>query len=75
MSYCTSKGVGYLGWSWKGNNSDMSYLDIANSWDGSSLSSWGNTLINVAVCVLTAELADNNRHTDVECVINVVSYS
>ena len=46
MSYCTSKGVGYLGWSWKGNNSDMSYLDIANSWDGSSLSSWGNTLIN-----------------------------
>lgn len=46
MSYCTSKGVGYLGWSWKGNNSDMSYLDIAHSWDGSSLSSWGNTLIN-----------------------------
>lgn len=24
----------------------MSYLDIAHSWDGSSLSSWGNTLIN-----------------------------
>ncbi|WP_124100001.1 cellulase family glycosylhydrolase [Ruminococcus sp. Marseille-P6503] len=46
MSYCTQKNVGYLGWSWKGNNSDLSYLDIANSWDGSSLSSWGNTLFN-----------------------------
>ena len=44
MSYCQQKGVGYLGWSWKGNGSGLEYLDIANSWDGSSLSSWGNTL-------------------------------
>ncbi|MBQ8177394.1 MAG: cellulase family glycosylhydrolase [Oscillospiraceae bacterium] len=48
MSYCTSKNVGYLGWSWKGNNSDLASLDVANSWDGSSLTSWGNTLINGA---------------------------
>lgn len=46
MSYCKTKNVGYLGWSWKGNSSTYSYLDIANSWDGSSLSTWGNTLIN-----------------------------
>ena len=46
MSYCTSKNVGYIGWSWKGNNSDLAYLDISNTWDGSSLSTWGNTLIN-----------------------------
>lgn len=46
MSYCTSKNVGYIGWSWKGNNSELAYLDIANSWDGSSLTTWGNTLIN-----------------------------
>ena len=44
MSYCQCKGTGYLGWSWKGNNSDLGYLDVANSWDGSSLSTWGNTL-------------------------------
>ena len=44
MSYCQRKGTGYLGWSWKGNNSDLGYLDVANSWDGSSLSTWGNTL-------------------------------
>ncbi|WP_294489018.1 cellulase family glycosylhydrolase [uncultured Ruminococcus sp.] len=46
MSYCTKKNVGYLGWSWKGNSSDLSYLDIANDWAGTSLTSWGNTLIN-----------------------------
>ncbi len=46
MSYCKSKNVGYLGWSWKGNGSSWSYLDLANNWDGSSLTSWGNTLFN-----------------------------
>ncbi len=48
MSYCEQKGVGYLGWSWKGNSGGLDYLDIANSWDGSSLTTWGNTLFNDA---------------------------
>ena len=47
MQYCNSKSVGYLGWSWKGNSGGVEFLDIANSWDGSSLSSdWGEKLIN-----------------------------
>lgn len=46
MSYCQQRGVGYLGWSWKGNGSDMNYLDIANDWAGNSLTSWGSTLFN-----------------------------
>ncbi len=46
MSYCEQKGVGYLGWSWKGNSGGLDYLDIANSWDGSSLTTWGNTLFH-----------------------------
>ena len=46
MSYCTQKNVGYLGWSWKGNSSDLSYLDVAYDWSGTSLTSWGNALIN-----------------------------
>lgn len=46
MSYCTQKNVGYLGWSWKGNNSNLANLDISYNWDGSSYTSWGNTLIN-----------------------------
>lgn len=46
MSYCEQKGVGYLGWSWKGNSGGLDYLDIANNWDGSSLTTWGSTLFN-----------------------------
>ena len=46
MKYCTKKGVGYLGWSWKGNSSDLSYLDISNNWGGGSLTTWGKTLFN-----------------------------
>lgn len=44
MSYCTEKHVGYLGWSWKGNNSDLAYLDVSNDWEGTSLTEWGNSL-------------------------------
>ena len=46
MDYCQERGAGYIGWSWKGNGSEWSYLDIANDWSGNSLSEWGNTLIN-----------------------------
>ena len=44
MQYCQQKGAGYMGWSWKGNGDTWAYLDLAKSWDGSSLSDWGNTL-------------------------------
>ena len=44
MQYCQQKGVGYIGWSWKGNGSEWAYLDLANTFDGSSMSDWGNTL-------------------------------
>lgn len=36
--------AGYMGWSWKGNGETWACLDLANSFDGSSLSDWGNTL-------------------------------
>ena len=68
MSYCTEKKVGYLGWSWKGNNSDLSSLDIAYNWDGSSYTSWGNTLIydtygiknTSSICSVYTAGSDNN---------------
>ena len=44
MQYCQQKGAGYMGWSWKGNGSTWAYLDLANTFDGSSLSDWGNLL-------------------------------
>ncbi|MDR0197571.1 MAG: glycoside hydrolase family 5 protein [Oscillospiraceae bacterium] len=47
LSYCEEKGVGYLGWSWKGNSGGVEYLDIALQWDGSALSEdWGEILVN-----------------------------
>jgi mannan endo-1,4-beta-mannosidase len=47
MKYCQEIGVGYLGWSWKGNGGGVEYLDIATEWDGSKLSSdWGENLVN-----------------------------
>ena len=77
MSYCKEKNVGYLGWSWKGNGSGLEYLDIANNWDGSSLTSWGNTLFydtngiknTASVCSVyggssTNGSAGNNSGTD-----------
>lgn len=47
MSYCEENDIGYLGWSWWGNGGDVTYLDIALTWDGSLLSAdWGENLIN-----------------------------
>lgn len=39
-------GVGYIGWSWKGNNPDTASLDISVDWAGYVFSSWGNILVN-----------------------------
>src|SRR5690606_12324561 len=38
--------IGYLGWSWSGNSSDVASLDITNNWNVNSLSTWGDRLIN-----------------------------
>lgn len=46
MSYCKEKNVGWLAWSWKGNGGGVEYLDMTNDWAGTSLSTWGNTVVN-----------------------------
>ncbi|WP_425331861.1 cellulase family glycosylhydrolase [Paenibacillus sonchi] len=46
MSYSQQKGVGYLGWSWKGNGTGLEYLDMSNDWAGTSYTEQGNTIIN-----------------------------
>lgn len=46
MSYAQEKGVGYLGWSWKGNGAGLEYLDMANDWAGTSYTEQGNAIIN-----------------------------
>lgn len=46
MSYSQAKGVGYLGWSWKGNSDELSYLDMVQDWAGTQLTEQGNAIIN-----------------------------
>ena len=46
MQYCADNGIGWLAWSWKGNGGGVEYLDLADEWDGSALSDWGNNVIN-----------------------------
>mgnify|MGYP003300905157 CR=1 FL=1 len=47
MQYCEENDIGYLAWSWKGNASEASYLDMATEWDGSVLSAdWGEVVVN-----------------------------
>ncbi|WP_308101910.1 glycoside hydrolase family 5 protein [Streptomyces sp. S07_1.15] len=41
-----SRGLGYLGWSWSGNSSDVGYLDMASSFNKNALTSWGERIFN-----------------------------
>ena len=45
MAQAQQRGIGYLGWSWSGNGSCCTQLDIVTNFS-TSLTPWGNTLIN-----------------------------
>ena len=57
MSTCQSNGIGWLAWSWKGNGSSVAYLDLSRDWAGTSLTTWGNTVVNGANGTKTAATA------------------
>ncbi len=46
LQYAQDMGIGYLGWSWSGNGSCCTSLDIVLNWNPAALSPWGNYLIN-----------------------------
>lgn len=46
MNEALWKNVGYLAWSWTGNDSSNAWLDLANSSDWTTLTSWGNLVFN-----------------------------
>lgn len=50
--------IGYLGWSWSGNSSDLSSLDLVQDFNASAYSPWGQRLIDGA---------DGIRETSVLC--------
>ncbi|GAA3891118.1 glycoside hydrolase family 5 protein [Streptomyces sedi] len=38
--------LGYLGWSWSGNSSEVGYLDLVNGFDPAQLTEWGERLFH-----------------------------
>ncbi|ACE84673.1 cellulase family glycosylhydrolase [Cellvibrio japonicus] len=46
MARAQQYGFGYLGWSWSGNSSNLSALDVVTNFNAGSLTTWGNLLIN-----------------------------
>ncbi|MDW6091672.1 glycoside hydrolase family 5 protein [Vibrio rhizosphaerae] len=46
MERAETLNIGYIGWSWSGNNQDVADLDIVNHWDNNSYSAWGKILID-----------------------------
>ncbi|MGW6442976.1 cellulase family glycosylhydrolase [Lentzea sp. NPDC055074] len=48
LAQAQARGLGYLGWSWSGNSSDVAYLDMVNSFNPASLTSWGERILNGA---------------------------
>ena len=45
MAEAQTRALGYFGWSWSGNSTDLGSLDVAVSFDSNNLTSWGDTLI------------------------------
>jgi mannan endo-1,4-beta-mannosidase len=44
LAEANARGLGYLGWSWAGNNDP--YLDMTNNFDPAQLSTWGLRIFN-----------------------------
>jgi mannan endo-1,4-beta-mannosidase len=48
MATTTELGLGYIGWSWSGNSSDVAYLDMVSGFDPNQLTEWGERFFNGA---------------------------
>jgi mannan endo-1,4-beta-mannosidase len=42
MSTCKNLGIGYIAWSWCGNNAENAWLDMTSNWG--NLTTWGNLI-------------------------------
>ena len=60
MQYARDYGIGYLGWSWSGNGSCCTKLDIVNNFVAGSYTTWGDFLMNSSNGIkATSKLASN----------------
>ncbi len=58
LQYAEQQGIGYLGWSWSGNGSCCTSLDIVTNWNPNNFSTWGDILFNSTYGIkATAQLA------------------
>jgi mannan endo-1,4-beta-mannosidase len=46
LSEAARRGIGYIGWSWAGNNDPI--LDMTNNFDPNQLTTWGQRIVNGA---------------------------
>ncbi|MFG2045126.1 cellulase family glycosylhydrolase [Dactylosporangium sp. NPDC048998] len=46
MAYAQARELGYLGWSWSGNDGRNRNLDMVNNFDANSRTAWGRRFIN-----------------------------
>jgi mannan endo-1,4-beta-mannosidase len=46
MAQAQARSLGYIGWSWSGNSSDVAYLDMVGSFDPATLTPWGERFLN-----------------------------
>ncbi|MFG2045452.1 cellulase family glycosylhydrolase [Dactylosporangium sp. NPDC048998] len=45
MAYAEGHDLGYLGWSWSGNEQEYSYLDLVQDFDPASRTAWGKRFL------------------------------
>ncbi|MGP3968717.1 glycoside hydrolase family 5 protein [Streptomyces sp. 6N223] len=48
MATTTELGLGYIGWSWSGNSSEVAYLDMVTGFNPDQLTEWGERFFNGA---------------------------
>jgi mannan endo-1,4-beta-mannosidase len=46
MSIAQTQRLGYLGWSWSGNQGDLGYLDIVSNFNPNKMTWWGNRIFH-----------------------------
>lgn len=46
MNECFKHGIGYLAWSWSGNDYDNKWLNMTDSADWSTMTEWGELVVN-----------------------------
>jgi mannan endo-1,4-beta-mannosidase len=46
MAEAVTRGIGYIGWSYSGNSGGTEFLDMTNSFNPNSLTTWGQRIFN-----------------------------